>query len=352
MPARELWAIPSFVRRLAQQEPLQLSIRQLRAFTADPSNLVGVARHLHRQIPVRLARRIVELDHVFPALRSHPYVRGVQGTYLSSLEAVHREPTPETPDGARAFSRRADATLKGADLTNTIEKLCVAVQDLKANLSPPEMAAAERTLQNFYTSRLTTRLELEQLLQMADGKEGLIALCAPLEVVRAAVREVEQICHLVFGAAPSFSVTGAADFRFLQVPGVLHLVVKEVLKNAARATMEAPGDPDDRPIRIDMAVGKDDVVLTIKDTGGGFSRTLLPQAFSYVFTTVERVSGSETPYLNLAGYGRGLPLARMYCEYFGGALYLLPINGVGTRCMIYISRNLDYCTFPDSLALP
>lgn len=137
------------------------------AFTADPSNLVGVARHLHRQIPVRLARRIVELDHgpartatprpwasdlnlliqnltpwiflthtpqpipfarlwypptavsastysppprqtdspecrpgaVFPALRSHPYVRGVQGTYLSSLEAVHREPTPETPAG-------------------------------------------------------------------------------------------------------------------------------------------------------------------------------------------------------------------------------------------------------------
>ena len=57
---------------------------------------------------------------------------------------------------------------------------------------------------------------------------------------------------------------------------------------------------------------------------------------------VQRVSGAESPYLNLAGYGRGLPLAKLYCEYFGGALHLLPTNGIGTDCYIYILRNLDY----------
>lgn len=57
---------------------------------------------------------------------------------------------------------------------------------------------------------------------------------------------------------------------------------------------------------------------------------------------------------NLAGYGRGLPLARLYCEYFGGSLQLLPIHGLGTDCYIYISRNVDYCANvnSDSLGAP
>lgn len=44
-----------------------------------------------------------------------------------------------------------------------------------------------------------------------------------------------------------------------------------------RATMEAAGDPDERPIAIDLTAGKDDVVIRIADRGGGFPRDLLPR---------------------------------------------------------------------------
>eukprot|EP00668_Euglena_longa_P001110 GGOE01001326.1.p1 GENE.GGOE01001326.1~~GGOE01001326.1.p1 ORF type:complete len:349 (+),score=101.63 GGOE01001326.1:49-1095(+) len=344
--------VPALVLRLAQGHPIHLSIRQLRAFTLDQHNLVGIAQHLHRQVPICLARRVVELDRLFPKLRTHPNVQQVQQTYLRSLEALLTRPTPRTVDNACTFATEVTGVVNDPDFTRAIERLCTTVQEMQLGLTAAELAAAERTLHHFYTSRLSTRIVVEQFFQMSTGAEGLVTNCSPYAVVQGAIEEAKQICLLVYGARPAFRVTGDEAFRFLHLPGVLHLIVKEVVKNSCRATMEALGDPDERPISIDIATAKDDVVIRISDKGGGFPRELIPRAFSYVFTTVKRVSGAESPYLNLAGYGRGLPLARLYCEYFGGALHLLPIHGQGTDCYIYISRNVDHCASTDSLSAP
>eukprot|EP00667_Euglena_gracilis_P017928 EG_transcript_18963 len=322
--------VPALVLRLAQGQTVHLSIRQLRAFTQDQHNLLGIAQHLHRQVPIRLARRVVELDRLFPKLRTHRNVQGVQRAYLRSLDAVLTHPAPETVPDARTFARFMTGLLNGPDFTKAIERLCATVQEVKSGLTAAELAKAEQTLHHFYTSRLSIRVVAEQFAHMSAGEEGLITNCSPYNVVQGSIEEVKQISQLVYGAQPAFRVTADEAFRFLHLPGVLHLIVKEVLKNACRATMEAAGDPDERPIAIDLTAGKDDVVIRIADRGGGFPRDLLPQAFSYVFTTVKRVSGAESTYLNLAGYGRGLPLARLYCEYFGGSLQLLPIHGLGT----------------------
>ena len=104
--------------------------------------------------------------------------------------------------------------------------------------------------------------------------------------------------------------------------------------------------------------------LRIRDTGGGISPANMRNVFSYAFTTV--ASGDEDgggspdpdddgPYASMsvaggdlysglgqpsmqsalgsiAGQGFGLPLSRLYCQYFGGALELVSMPGHGVDC--------------------
>ncbi|KNZ51020.1 hypothetical protein VP01_412g6 [Puccinia sorghi] len=89
--------------------------------------------------------------------------------------------------------------------------------------------------------------------------------------------------------------------------------------------------------------------IRIRDHGGGIDPQDLPHVFSYAFTTVgseksgqdsmanqadfDRISyGQESLKSSLgriAGLGFGLPMARLYCRYFGGNLELVNMHGIG-----------------------
>ena len=49
--------------------------------------------------------------------------------------------------------------------------------------------------------------------------------------------------------------------------------------------MENREDPEDFPIRIKITAGKEDLVIKISDRGGGFPRSVLPKARSFVYTS-------------------------------------------------------------------
>jgi len=97
--------------------------------------------------------------------------------------------------------------------------------------------------------------------------------------------------------------------------------------------------------------------IRIRDHGGGIDPQDLPHVFSYAFTTVgsdesgqdsmanqvdfDRISyGQESLKSSLgriAGLGFGLPMARLYCRYFGGNLELVNMHGIGGGVDSYIT---------------
>merc|ERR1719223_2320315 len=104
------------------------------------------------------------------------------------------------------------------------------------------------------------------------------------------------------------------------------------------------------PIRIVIADGEanEDVVIKVSDEGGGIPRSVMPNIWSYLFTTadpsilegmlldeVTQDFGTSTP---LAGLGYGLPIARNYARYFGGDLHIMSMEGYGTDSFIYLPR--------------
>lgn len=152
----------------------------------------------------------------------------------------------------------------------------------------------------------------------------------------------------------------------------------ELLKNAFRATVESGNSREPVVITIaaepPLSAGKAQlsdnsatkngtvqpfedsapgVTIRIRDRGGGISPEVLPNIWSYSFTTfseddelpgqsinngnmdaLNAISGAGGEASSIAGLGYGLPLGRAYAEYFGGGIAVQSLYGWG--CDVYL----------------
>lgn len=184
---------------------------------------------------------------------------------------------------------------------------------------------------------------------------------------------------------PTWVVDGEPSTTFAFVPVHLEYIVTELLKNAFRATVESgrshepvvitiaaePESPRGRQlgekqgVRETQLSGLDEnppikpfedsapgVTIRIRDRGGGISPEVLPNIWSYSFTTfsddelpgqgpangsmdaLNMLSGAAGENSSIAGLGYGLPLGRAYAEYFGGGIAVQSLYGWG--CDVYL----------------
>ena len=223
----------------------------------------------------------------------------------------------------------------------------------------------------------------------------------PSHIIQNCGSFVSEICELKYGVRPSLIIDGQPDTLIAHIPVHLEYIITELLKNAFRATVESGMErepvvitiaavpeerttvPDPDPINpIDPRVLDRDnvagvansaerarmtqdggvhskscssipgVTIRIRDRGGGISPEILPNIWSYSFTTFSDddlpgattngtvdalnaivASGGESS--SIAGLGYGLPLGRAYAEYFGGGIAVQSMWGWGTD--VYLS---------------
>lgn len=156
----------------------------------------------------------------------------------------------------------------------------------------------------------------------------------------------------------------------------LEYIITELLKNAFRASIESRSDEPievtiapEPPLKLqpggapeiktpseDLGVFKSDaikplddnapgVTIRIRDRGGGIPPDVLPNIWSYSFTTFSEdddvpgstgndglgaIATASTGGSSIAGLGYGLPLSRAYAEYFGGGIAVQSLYGWGT----------------------
>ncbi|PQE22446.1 mitochondrial pyruvate dehydrogenase kinase protein [Rutstroemia sp. NJR-2017a BVV2] len=179
-------------------------------------------------------------------------------------------------------------------------------------------------------------------------------------------------------------IDGEPNTTFAFVPVHLEYIITELLKNAFRATVESgrtqepviitiAAEPETSTIGTmnkggsanqDMILDKNPpikpfedpapgVTIRIRDRGGGISPDVLPNIWSYSFTTfsdedelpgqslgngnmdaLNALSGAGGESSSIAGLGYGLPLGRAYAEYFGGGIAVQSLYGWG--CDVYL----------------
>merc|ERR1712232_83631 len=103
------------------------------------------------------------------------------------------------------------------------------------------------------------------------------------------------------------------------------------------------------PVTVEIMKGSFDVTLKISDCGGGMSSDQLEKVWRYGYSSVGQSSSSDEGSLSnlcgaddqtrrqIAGYGFGMPLSRVYARYFGGDIHVQSMHGYGTD--VYLNVN-------------
>ncbi|KAG5972093.1 hypothetical protein E4U55_000913 [Claviceps digitariae] len=394
------------IAALAQQDQHPLSLADLVRHGRPPlseQSLLSSANFTLGLLPIRLARRIEALRNLPYIVVSNPNISRIYNNYLHSLSILL--PYWHAASQGRPISTSRDEvefTHVLAELvathTDTIPILAKGFLECRKYIPPAEVA---RFLDEHLRARIGTRLVGEQHMALhfssqphfapADSPTPCIEQSSYIGVIDTALKPsltvdacagfVADICELRYGSRPVIHIDGEPDTTFAFVPTHLEYIVTELLKNAFRATVESrcrepivvtiapepplkeqPGGGAGVPLIKQPSQGRDQfqsdaikplddnapgVTIRIRDRGGGISPDVLPNIWSYSFTTFSDdddfpgsgassadglgiISAASTGGSSIAGLGYGLPLSRAYAEYFGGGIAVQSLYGWGT----------------------
>ncbi|KDN45468.1 alpha-ketoacid dehydrogenase kinase [Tilletiaria anomala UBC 951] len=163
-----------------------------------------------------------------------------------------------------------------------------------------------------------------------------------------AIENARFVCEEHYGLfkGPPVQLVCPKDLTFMYIPSHLNHMLFELLKNSLRAVVERYGVENEEsfpPIKVIVVEGKEDITIKISDEGGGIPRSEMPLVWTYMYTTAQ--SEDLDPEFNasdfkapMAGFGYGLPLARLYARYFGGDIKLISMEGWGTDVYVHLNR--------------
>jgi signal transduction histidine kinase len=280
--------------------------------------------------------------------------------------------------------------------TDTIPILARGFLECRRYISPEEVT---RFLDEHLRARIGTRLVAEQHIALHFSSQphfdpeasptpcpesptyvGVIdTALRPASIVESCAGFVGEMCEIRYGVRPKLVLDGDLSTTFAFVPMHLEYIVTELLKNAFRATAEhrssepvvvtIAAEPPrlhegvDIPIpnvdrgafRSDCIKPLDDnapgVTIRMRDRGNGISPEVLPNIWSYSFTTfsdddddnpgsgndgLNAITGATAGGSSIAGLGYGLPLSRAYAEYFGGGIAVQSLYGWGTDVYLHL----------------
>ncbi|EEQ36979.1 hypothetical protein CLUG_01102 [Clavispora lusitaniae ATCC 42720] len=280
----------------------------------------------------------------------------------------------------------------------TVATMAQGVQEWKTEHKLVTVNSAIQTfLDRFYMSRIgirmligqhialnmsqasPTRQRLSTLINGSNGNSnkngksnyvGVICTeCNVSEIAEDAVETAKYICEEYYGLfeAPEVQlIAPQSSVSFMYVPGHLIHMFFEVLKNSLRATIEFhtprlkremmaenPNLKEDDidindltfpPIKVIISEGSEDITIKISDEGGGIARSEIPLIWTYLYTTMDKTPTLDAEYNQtsfkapMAGFGYGLPISRLYAQYFGGDLKLISMEGYGTDVYIHLNK--------------
>lgn len=238
------------------------------------------AQFLHRELPIRIAQRAIDLLTLPHGLNRTREVQSIANTYLQYLQSLRDIPCPTNAKTERDFTN----ALKNFILDRHSIPMAIAqgLQSLKDERKAPvdgrRLAEMEEALSRFFTARVGLRflvehhvltgndensdalykqqLELEGGLELLedeslasetwdarDSRGCIQQNCDPIKEVKRTVARVTKLCRESYGIAPEIqilncNVDNGADAPFTYVPHHLRYMLAELLKNSCRATVK------------------------------------------------------------------------------------------------------------------
>ncbi|CAI6009980.1 unnamed protein product [Closterium sp. NIES-65] len=331
----------------------------------DPSYLLRQARFVHRELPIRLAKRLMDLQFLPYIVVTNPHIKQVYDSYRRALDLLVAFPEVRTHEDNEKFTELLALLVE--EHTPLIGVLARGVRECSIRPLVGRELNLDSFLDNMLRSRISRRVVAEQHIALQQKRPGYIGvICTNMsarEVVEDAVEEATDMCTRTFGCCPEFVLTGDLNTSFAYIPSHLHYMLFEILKNASRAVVEHHADQSGDsmpsssakfpPVIITVCSGSNEVTIKVSDLGGGIPEKLQAKVWRYGYSSVEGdvstsstlrsaaggpVDSQGTP---MAGLGFGLPYSRLLAQYLGGNIEMVSIPGYGTDVYVRVRRVVD-----------
>uniref|UniRef100_A0AAX7TAU1 Protein-serine/threonine kinase n=1 Tax=Astatotilapia calliptera TaxID=8154 RepID=A0AAX7TAU1_ASTCA len=321
--------------------PSPLSIKQFLDFGRDNACEKTSFMFLRKELPVRLANTMREVNLLPDKLLSQPSVKLVQKWYMQSFVELldYENRKPEDPHTLNDFLELLiEIRNRHNDVVPTMAQGVIEYKE-KFGFDPFISSNVQYFLDRFYTNRISFRMLINQhtLLFGNDTNPAhpkhigsIDPNCNVAEVVNGNVCLVFMLLFFAVKAPKR-------PIQVVYVPSHLFHMLFELFKNSMRATVELHENSKEGlpPVKTKVTLGKEDLSIKISDRGGGVPLRKIDRLFNYMYSTAPTPS-LEPGAVPLAGFGYGLPISRLYARYFQGDLKLYSMEGVGTDAVIYL----------------
>jgi len=271
---------------LASLRTTPLSLKNMyRYASSDVSNgqRLRNAQFLHRELPIRIAQRTVDLLTLPHGLNRTRQVRSVAGIYLKYLRRFRECPAPTDDAEEESFTNMLHEMM--LDRTSIPAHIARGIAELrdsrKEDLDLRRLNEMEDALYRFFTARVGLRFLAEHHVlsssergddndelrrrqscldyndnigwdnsssvddpqQQIDPYLGCIQKnCDPVLQARRVAAQVTRHCRECYGVSPDVEIVDCtsaadADVDFTYVPHHLQYMLAELLKNSCRATV-------------------------------------------------------------------------------------------------------------------
>ncbi|KAH7488535.1 hypothetical protein PRIC1_007351 [Phytophthora ramorum] len=310
--------------------------------------IVTSAQLLHREAPIRIARRIVDLENLPDELPGAQPIVSLREQLLNSFEQLTSCPLPANLAGERDFVelhlkiRKEHATMHG--------NIAEAVQALEY-----EPQGLSESLDNFYNSRIGIRMLVDQHVAAQSPTPGFTGIvsdeCSPVQIAQDIVHKVRPLWQesLHGDQLPAIVVNGEVDATYRYIPQHIEIILTEVFKNAvinSVAATKRTGTTTPPPVTVLISGGPHGVCVKVSDLGGGMTRKEANALSNYYHTATSPPSSGYDPVADVLerrasgldfSDSFGLRIAQLYAKYFGGELAIMPMEGHGVDTYIYMN---------------
>jgi pyruvate dehydrogenase kinase 2/3/4 len=396
-PTPPPWRPASILDDWVQREARPISLRQLTFFgrTLTESRLISSANYVRLELPTRLAHRLRNMQTLPYSALTNSHISHVYEIYYTAFERLRKVPEIKSVDDNDRFCDVVQSCLR--EHLSVIPRLAMGVIEIQNHISGEE---CDQFMTTLLRSRISRRVIAEQHLALTetfhspwhfpnatksivapeDDFVGEIFLkCNAKEIVEQCAATARDLMSKAFGptvAIPEVVVKGHLNTTFPYIPSHIEYMIGELLRNSMQAVIEQPGSQCP-PIEVLICEAAQHVIIRVSDQGGGVEREILPYLWSFAkgprrqkrlenLEQVPKLAGTmqELRYADpamaaeierhpekrgsslkaLSGrqpdlrLGMGLPMSRIYAEYWAGTLELHSLEGYGVDAFLQISK--------------
>ncbi|KAM6398367.1 LOW QUALITY PROTEIN: pyruvate dehydrogenase (acetyl-transferring) kinase isozyme 1, mitochondrial [Pluvialis apricaria] len=341
-------SIPQQVDFYSRFSPSPLSMKQFLDFGSENACEKTSFMFLRQELPVRLANIMKEISLLPDNLLRTPSVQLVQSWYVQSLQEIldFKDKSSEDSGAIHSFT---DTVIKIRNRHNdVIPTLAQGVIEYKEALAliPVTSQNVQYFLRPFLMSRISIRMSLINTHYCFGGKinpahpkhiGSIDPSCMLLKLLEDGYESAKRLCDLYYMSSQKLILEELNAKSTGQPMQVVYVPSHLYHMNAMRATMEHNADrciyP---PVHVHVTLGNEDLTVKMSDRGGGVPMRKIDRLFNYMYSTAPRPRVETSRATPLAGFGYGLPISRLYAQYFQGDLKLYSLEGYGTDAVIYI----------------